>query len=205
MNGVRSPIEDQAEARHFVVDLLGHYRSYHHHKETMAYSGMALYAGIFGAGLLSPNWPVAGDKWARSISVLAVVISWLFFWSFLQFQLHRRRWAALRAAGSERLLARWVQKAPSRRDLRTDSSAVREPISASRRVLGWFWPLRGTVPAVDVEEAVYPTSLVQTWLEQERRGTGAIWHERVFAGAVWLLFVLLLMKTWLAAGASSHT
>ena len=172
--------------------LHDHYAEYHDHKEAMAYAGFTLFLGIVGAGLFSDKWPPKPTPWW---SVLAVVLAWAAMLSFLKFQLIRRRWAALRQAGCERLLARWASKPPTPEDLRLWTTQSRAPVSLLVRVTDWIYPLQDAVRAVKTDQSVYPTAFVHAWKARELEGTGAIIHERMIVLTGWVLFFILLSHT----------
>src|SRR5437870_118734 len=90
----------------FVRDLHDRYATYHGHKESMAFTGLTLFTGAAGAALMAEEWPPAAwgnHGWAWAF--LAATALWLSVLAYLRFQLRRRRWAALRVAGCERVLA----------------------------------------------------------------------------------------------------
>jgi hypothetical protein len=47
--------ERQVFAQQFVQALMERYASYHHHKETMAYGGLTIFAATVGTGLVSSD------------------------------------------------------------------------------------------------------------------------------------------------------
>src|SRR5437879_15798 len=106
---------DASRLIEFVRTLHDHYASYHDHKESMAYAGLTLFIGIVGTGLFADKWP---PKPASQWSVVAVVLVWAAVLTYLKFQLIRRRWAALRESGCERLLARWTVEDPAPEDMK---------------------------------------------------------------------------------------
>lgn len=182
-------------ASELLVELLGYYRSYHNHKESMAYAGITLYGGVGAASILSRDWPPDWGPCTHWWATLAIAALWLFFLLFLRFQLHRRRWAALRSAGAERLLAKWVQAPPSADDLAyRPAEAKRSPESP---ILDWLWPQARAVLVVEVDHQVYPKCFVEAWLEQEKHGTDAIHHERLIVIAGWIVTALSVAKVWL--------
>ncbi len=192
MNDVAKKAE---RAESLLEELLPYYRSYHNHKESMAYAGITLYAGAALASLFSAKWPPAWGGQSKCLATVAVLALWLVVLVFLRFQLHRRRWAALRSAGAERLLADWIQVPPSEEDLAyRQAESKRDP---KGWFLDWFIPQEGSVLAVGVEHQVYPKCFVDAWLRQEERGTDAILHERLIVVSGWLITILALAGVWL--------
>ena len=186
--------------REFVHALLDRYASYHEHKEAMAYAGITLFGGIAGVAAVSDVWP---PHWGRYSVVLAIVVStllWIAILTFLRFQLTRRRWAALRVAGCDRLLAAWLQKRPSEEELALAPPTWR-PRPAFRSVVANFlWGSRSAVQAVITEEGVYPNALVKVWLDQEAYGTDALKHERLILICGWVLYLILFITALLRKG-----
>src|SRR5262245_8898505 len=95
-------------ATEFVFHLREHYRAYHDHKESMAYAGAALYVVAFGSALIMKDWPPSWGHAKVTLTILGLTTAWLVMLIYLKWQLRRRRWAALRVAGAEKLLAKWI-------------------------------------------------------------------------------------------------
>lgn len=166
----------------------------------MAFTGLTLFTGAGGAVLVSNDWPPAAwgaraDVWA----LLAITALWFGVLAYRRFQLRRRRWAALRVAGCERLLANWVVSLPSDADLLPKD---RNPIGSNSlvRCVDFFWPLKAAVlvmaPPSDKNPAMYPSALVDAWVSQEeKRGTYALLHERLIVLAGWSLYLVVALFT----------
>jgi hypothetical protein len=190
-----------AQAGEFVAGLLERYQAYHDHKERMVYAGFALYAGAFGAGLISSRWPpawVVDEPPLRAVLALgAVTIAWALTLSFLSWQLRRRRLAAIRVAGAERLLAKWSTEPPKTGELRPwKESAERGKYSLWRRVMHTVWPPSAPLPQADLADQRYPGVLVSLWKQQESSaGTGAESHEKLIVGTGWSLYFAVVLKT----------
>jgi len=183
-----------ARATKFVEDMLGREATYHQHKEGAAYAGITLFAGIAGAAAVSGAWPPDWGANSTVLAVLAATLVWFAVLLFLRFQLTRRRWAAMRVAACERLLASWLQRTPT-----DDALGVREPkpddrqaISSCDIVLNFLWGNTAAVRAVDLKQAVYPKALVEELLAQESRPTGALQHERLVLLSGWALYFVLV-------------
>lgn len=198
-NTAATPSTHVDRAIAFVKGLLDRYVSYHSHKESMAFTGLTLFTGAGGAALVSDNWPPAAwgaraDVWAW----LAITALWFGVLAYLRFQLRRRRWAALRVAGCERLLAKWVVSLPSDADLLPKD---REPIGSNSLVkfVDFFWPLKAAVLVMKSfskdDPAMYPSALVDAWVSQEKRGTDALLHERLIVLAGWVLYLAVALFT----------
>ena len=193
---------DLAEKEKILLEVLAEwcdrFRSYHDHKESMAYAGITLFAGAGLASLFSSRWPPDWGEHTKALAIAAVLALWIVFLVFLRFQLRRRRWAALRVAGCERLQARLIQGTPSEQDLAPWAATAVPKTSLLTRFTDWFWPRQATVKAVDLREGVYPRILVQEWLEQEARGTEAIDHERLITVTGWLITFLSVVRVTLS-------
>jgi hypothetical protein len=101
-------VDSVTRAIDFVNSLQERYRSYHDHKESMAYAGLTAFTTASVVALVSSEWPPASwGGYSRQLGVIALMVFWLGVFVYLRFQLRRRRWAALRMAGCERLLGRW--------------------------------------------------------------------------------------------------
>ncbi len=201
MSDAEQATADQSErAIDFVKVLLTRYTSYHDQKEGMAWAGFALFAAAAGAGLLSKSWP---PQWGTRTTILAlgaVTLFWLGALGYLRFQLRRRRWAALRVAGCERVLAGWVLDSPTKADL-VPAAPAHAPMSRWLLLVDLFWPRKGAVAAVHrgkqhkPPEPFYPQCLVKAWISQETAGTEAVIHEYLLAAATWVLYGALLLRT----------
>jgi hypothetical protein len=182
----------------FVRGLTSRYESYHDHKESMAFTGLTLFTGSAGAALVSEAWPPSWGSHSTLLAVAAVTALWLGILVYLRFQLRRRRWAALRIAGCERVLARWILSPPSDAEL---SPRRRDPFNVSWCVsyMDLLWPQKAAVlamePTSEDDPATYPSALVDAWLRQEKRGTAALKHERLITFAGWVMYLTVVVYT----------
>jgi hypothetical protein len=191
-----APADARDRAAIFIRDLGKRYEAYQTHKETMGYAGFAVYVAAFGTALVTKDWPPWGSK---HLVVLGVTVAWVFVLIFVKWQLLRRRWAAIRVAGVERLLARWVVHAPTSGDLATWKKEPHARPGASVRIIDHIWPLKRAVVPVDVSQETYPCALVEAWRAQAAdRGTAAISHERLVVVLGWLLWAAVLLRTVVA-------
>jgi hypothetical protein len=183
-------------ALEYVAHLDEHYRSYHDHKETLAYNAMALYVGAFGIALVTKDWPPAWAIRDPLFGFWAVTAAWLVFLLYIKWQLRKRRWAALRAAGTDRMLARWTISPPSAQELEIiKATGTREP-DCWEMIVDHIWPLRAAVPVLEGDEPVYPRALVETWLTVQRnKGTSAVVNEGLLIVIGWCLYLALLART----------
>jgi hypothetical protein len=179
--------------REFVQALLDRYASYHDLKETMAYAGITLFGGIVGTATVSDAWPPNWGQHSACLAIVASTLLWTTILTFLRFQLTRRRWAALRVAGCERLLAAWLQEGPSEEELALAPVTSRPPPAFTTRIANFLWGSNAAVRAVKTEEAVYPNALVKVWLRQEVYGTDALKHERLILICGWIFYVILIL------------
>ena len=182
-------------ATEFIYHLSDRYRSYHDHKESMAYAGAALYIAAFVSAFVAKDWPPKWGAATTPLTVGAITIAWLAMLNYLRFQLRRRRWAALRVAGIEKLIAKWVSEPPTADDLLTWVPDANARVCLFDKLIDYVWPLQGTVQIVDRTEAVYPRALVRSWLIATEQGTEALIHERIVILIVSLLFVALMVRT----------
>ncbi|HET9712570.1 MAG TPA: hypothetical protein VFP64_11830 [Pyrinomonadaceae bacterium] len=191
----------QAFAEEFVRSLMERYAQYHEHKENMAYGGLTVFAGAVVAALVSDSWPPKWGLYTPTLAPGAALALFLVTLKYLEFQMHRRRWAALRVAGCEHVLAKWVQGAPTSEDLTPKVPAVAERIGRVRRLVDGLWPPEANVRAVDTgivrigndDVVIYPTALVDAW---QNAKTSTRVHERIFFGIAWILGVALFIHSW---------
>jgi hypothetical protein len=182
----------------FVRVLIDRYISYHDHKASMAFTGLTLFTGVAGAALVTDAWPPSWGSYSTPLAVAAVTALWLGVLVHLRFQLRRRRWAALRIAGCERVLAQWIMSPPSKAEL---SPRKRDTFNTSWCVnyADFLWPQKAAVLAIDPanedDPATYPSVLVDAWVSQEERGTAALRHERLITLAGWVMYVLVVAYT----------
>ena len=195
----------QQRATEFVRELLSRYSSYHDAKESMAFTGFTLFAGAMTASLVSDSWPPWWGYHSTRWALLALSITWLGFLLYLRFQLRRRRFAALRVAGCEHVLARWILSPPGIEEL-TPKDRDLPPLRLSRAEWLWDWvcPLRRSTPVLKKlqagEQPIYPADLVAEWVAIEEKGTDALLHERLITLAGWMLFGVAFVYTcWKSA------
>ena len=179
----------------FVESQHDYYAEYHHHKEAMAYAGFTVYAAAVGAALFAPGWPPQWGSQPKPSALLLVTLLWFVALRFVKFQLLRRRWAAIRRAGCERLLARWILHPPTHADLTLFAGKEERQIPPVVRIVDYVWPLRRAVQVVETDQEVYPDIMVRTWLRREDFGSQAIVHERLLVVTGWLLWVALIIRT----------
>lgn len=179
----------------FVKDMGGYSRAYHNHKEQLAIAGITFQVSIFGAALISKEWPpdFLYNPWS---SMALTTFAWLLILFYLKWQLRKRRWASLRIAATERLLAKWITVPPTTEDLKTLPQQAGLKIPLSLLLLDYIIPVRSITSAVDVSESVYPAALVISLKEQEGKKMGAIEQERFIVLVGWFLWLALLIRTW---------
>jgi len=193
---------DEERVADFARVQLARYSEYHAHKETMAYAGFALFAGVVGTILVNASWPP--DAWGHHKKILALFglsLAWAVVLIYLRFQLHRRRWAALRVAACERVLAMWTTKQL------TDPNGLQAADRQSSATVTWlwwivdfvFWPSRRAVKAIEQNTEghppVYPRVFVSALEKVEQSSTDAIYHEWLLHGAGWGLYFAAIART----------
>ena len=209
-----SDAHDRAER--FLTDLLGAHRSYHHHKENMAYAGVVAYLLAFGAALTAKTWPplswLDDPFWQRWITIATSTIAWLVVLAYLRWQLGLRYWAAVHVAATQGLLAKWITKPPRDEDLvpwvppsnhtkrnGAGCQCMKKLWSILRRGFQWvtslIWPSNRLSVKPDVPHEVYPSAVVEAWQDQAERGSGAIYHSRLVLCTCWFIYVALLVRT----------
>ena len=184
-------------AKFFIEGQISRNASYHQSKESMAYAGITLFGAIAVSATISNVWPPDWGNYTLPLTFLAFSLLWLAFLIFLRFQLTRRRWAALRVAGCERLLAAWIQGLPSDDDLNLDQIEKRKDPNIAVVFANFFWGSKDAVLAVKTHEAVYPKVLVKFWCDQEEKGTDALKHERLILICGWTFYAATIISTWL--------
>jgi len=187
----------QEVLREFVLNALQRYSSYRDNKETMAYAGLALFTGATGTALIAKDWPPAVAQNNPWMIIVAFTFLWFVVIVYLRFQLRRRRWAAFRVAGCEWLLCEWLPGSPkalaSEKDPITRES---QAISWHRRFVDHIWPLKHSVGVIAPEKHVYPPELENSWIRAERRGSDALFHERIVHGAGWVAYAAVTVRTY---------
>jgi hypothetical protein len=196
---------DEERVADFARVQLARYSEYHAHKESMAYAGLALFAGVVGAILVIDKWPP--ETWGghrKIFAFIALSLAWTAVLIYLHFQLRRRRWAALRVAACERVLAMWATK-----QFRDPSDLVAAYRESSAKVM-WFYrffdfvifPLKRAVKAIDQpksappkSEPIYPRVFVSALEQVEENGTEAIYHERLMHVTGWVLYCAAIVRT----------
>ena len=179
-------------AERFLIYLANGDRAYHQHKENMAYLGTALLVSAFGGALLSSNWP---PLWTRSsllrfvLPLIVLGITWVLFMIYLVWQLRRRRWAAIRLAATEHVLASWSCRAPSPDALQPTTPDEQQNTECCFRQC--IWPSRSMPVTRDAIMRELPRAFVEALTETARTGSPAIIHERLLLVLSWLLFVSL--------------
>lgn len=95
----------------YAETLLGHYSSYHNHKEIMAYSIFGLEGAFFLGLFLMGNWPPSVESFSPLALSVVFIVTWFFFHTALRFQLRNRKLAAVKvAACMEALLLQQPRK-----------------------------------------------------------------------------------------------
>jgi hypothetical protein len=190
--GEQTHLRDYAQAVH---DRLAAYRD---NKETMAFAGLAIFLGAVATALTSRDWPPTFAKERPWLIVLAFSILWVFIAVYLRYQLRRRRWAAIRVAGCDWLLAEWLPESPHA--MANEDSRPAKPAKPGPLILlvDIIWPLKSAVTAVDPNLRVYPDEIERSWVLASKRGTDALLHERLIHIAGWVGYAAVLTRTLLA-------
>lgn len=186
--------------------LLADYSSYHNHKENMAHAILLVQLAVFGAVASTSPWPPAwvsdvtvsftiSKNWLASLAVFAV---WALSHFLLRWQLQRRRWAALRYAGTLRTVRDWALSPPDQSDLEPWKAGRKVRLRAWRTILDYLLPPIGTLENIgsDVSDEGFPKGLVTRITEQNR--TGAVRAEWVLTMGSYLILAGLAIRTFLS-------
>ncbi len=183
----------------FAKAQLARYTAYHTHKETMAYVGFGLFAGLIGAILVSENWPP--NDWGCDRKLLALTVltlTWIVALIYLRFQLRRRRWAALRMAACERTMANCVTETKFDASGFEKKDSTLSNVKCVEFIVDFvFWPLQSAVKPIKKTKVEstgnYPGMFVDA-LELAKT-TDAIYHERLMHVTGWGLYVASMVRT----------
>jgi len=168
----------------FVEAYRDRFAAYHRHKEAMAYAGFAFYLASAGAALVSAFWPIRWSGLSPSadavFSILLALLMWCAALWYLRWQLIRRRLAAVRVAGAEALLAKWLTKPPEDADRQPWRFQKKgDEVAAADRWWHFFWPPATPMPKPDVPDNDLPAALVAECRRQDYwNSTQALGHER---------------------------
>jgi hypothetical protein len=189
---------EQTQAWDYVQAVHDRLAAYRDGKETMAFAGLAIFLGAVTTALTSRDWPPTFAQDRPWLVVAAFSILWVFVAVYLRYQLRRRRWAALRVAGCDWLLAEWLPDSPHA--MANDERSPAKPAKPGLIILLFdiVWPLKSSVTAVDPEERVYPEEIERSWVLASKRGTDALLHERLIHIAGWVGYAAVLTRTLLA-------
>jgi hypothetical protein len=191
-------VAQQTHTRDYVQAVHDRLAAYRDGKETMAFAGLAIFLGAAATALTSRDWPPTFAQHRPWLVVAAFSILWIFVAVYLRYQLRRRRWAAIRVAGCDWLLAEWLPNSPHA--LTSEEKSPAKPAKPGPIILlvDIIWPLKGTVTAVDPKRRVYPEEIERSWILAGKRGTDALLHERLIHIAGWVGYAAVLTRTLLA-------
>jgi hypothetical protein len=171
--------------REYVLAYRDRFASYHHQKESMAYTAFALYLAAAGSTLL------ANSRTNAAIELAAITAAWFAALWFIGWQLIRRRLAAVRVAGAEALLAKWLRQAPTDDD--AQRWADRKAGGGNGALARWWhflWPAARPMPEPDTSDDDLPAALVAACRRQDYwKSTQALAHEKglyIIGYCVWL-------------------
>src|SRR5437016_1923610 len=102
----------QTQTREYVQAVHDRLAAYRDNKETMAFAGLAVFFGAVATALASRDWPPAFAQGRPWLIIGAFSSLWVFVAVYLRYQLRKRRWAAIRVAGCDWLLAEWLPDSP---------------------------------------------------------------------------------------------
>jgi len=192
-------VDEQQQLRDYVFAVHDRFADFRDSKEAMVFAGLAVFLGAVSTARASRDWPPVFAQGRPLLVILAFAVLWLLVAVCLRYQLRHRRWAALRVAGCDWLLAEWLPDSPHA--MAAASSPPARPRNPSSLVLAFdvVWPLRRAVAAIDPQLKVYPTDIENSWLRAAERSTAALSLEYVIHAAGWIGLVAVGLRTWLAA------
>jgi len=190
--------KQQTQTRDYLQAVHDRLQAYRDGKETMAFAGLAIFLGAAATALTSRDWPPTFVQNRPWFVVAAFSILWVFVAVYLRYQLRRRRWAAIRVAGCDWLLAEWLPDSPHA--MATEEKSPAKPAKPGPMILliDIIWPLKSAVTAVDPNRSVYPDEIERSWVLASKRGTDALLHERLIHIAGWVGYAAVLTRTLLA-------
>lgn len=189
--------EQQAQMREYVQAAHERFATFRDNKETMAFAGLAVFFGAVATALASRDWPPAFTHGRPWLIVGAFSVLWAFVAVYLRYQLRRRRWAALRVAGCDWLLAEWLPNSPQAMRSEPESPIRREQPGLLLLFLDLLWPHKRAVVAIDPRLGVYPPEIERAWLLAAERPTDALLHERIIHLAGWIGYTAVVVRTLL--------
>ena len=200
-SGGGNRMTDDDRVAEFARDQLARYSEYQAHKESMAYVGFALFAGVVGTILVSGDWPPsAWGIYNETLALIGLSVAWFALLFYLRFQLRRRRWAALRIAACEHVLARWATNDLGRpEDPQAANQNSKSKVNWVRWIVDFLVPWPGAVAAIEKAkpgaQGIYPAAFVTELEQAESNRTDAIYHEWLIHATGWLLYLAAMVRT----------
>ncbi len=184
---------EQKHLRNYVESMLTRLWAYREGKENFAIAAVVLFLGAAATALISKDWPPEFAKGRILTTQVAFLILWLLFAVYIRYQLRLRRWAALRVAGCEWLLAEWLPDSPRALSQKGQAPVVREP-SDLLILVDILKPMKDAVAVLDPKVNVYPAEIVHAWLWAQHRGTNAFRHECIIHLVGWLACLAVILR-----------
>jgi hypothetical protein len=189
--------EQQTRTREYVQAVHDRLAAYRDNKETMAFAGLAIFFGAVATALASHDWPPAFAQGRPWLIIGAFSSLWVFVAVYLRYQLRRRRWAAIRVAGCDWLLAEWLPDSPHAQASEAENPVRRPKPGPVLLLLDLMWPLKKSVIGIDPKLRVYPHEIERAWVLAGERSTDALLHERIIHFAGWVGYVSVVTRTLL--------
>jgi TRAP-type uncharacterized transport system fused permease subunit len=168
--------------------LLSSYDPSHTHKENMAYAGVLLQFGIFGAVMRAEQWPPCWLHCKADVFIL-IPVGWLLIHMYIGWQLNRRRLYAKIINAAMRYL--WGTLPPNASD--KDSTKVSHHKAVSSKfcaMLLWPCPCPFTESDVEIEK---PKELADSINREKAPST---WPEEIILFLISVgMLVLILLRT----------
>jgi hypothetical protein len=186
---------DKEQVRDYVHAAHERFADLRDSKETMAFAGLAVFLGAVSTALASRDWPPEFAQHRPWLVLLAFAILWLLVAVYLRYQLRMRRWAALRVAGCDWLLAEWLPDSPQAMSKLKDRPDRPPEPSYLLLALDVVVPLRRAVVAIDPTKTVYPPEIEESWLRAAERPTKTLSLEYIIHAAGWIGFFSVCLRT----------
>ena len=175
--------------------LLERYVAYHDQRENIAHAGLLLQVTFFAGIMVIDDWP---PLWAANgsklITFIMVFVIWSLAHTFIRWNGHHMRWAALQHGATLRLVRKWTLVPPSIEDLKPGTIDIKPPPFFDVLLDFIFpWPRSYIIP--DVGDIGYPVSFLYALAEQKEIGTRAVRLEWFFTLTSFILFLPIVIRT----------
>lgn len=194
-------------ASDFARSVMSNNLSYHNHKESMGHAALLIQVAIFGAIMTVDYWP---PTWipaniqiqiqisAKTITFLGIFTLWLAIHLYIRWQLRQRRISTFLDSATRVILAKWVTETPKNDDLSVYQKDGTKNKGRLKEYLDYVIPLKSAAMPSEDEKQQYPKAIAHEWDKQARCGISPIRAERLVAIGSALMFLLVLIRTFMA-------